>query len=289
MLSNTNQTDTTIEVIAPENIAFIYRVAGPFRRFPAYLLDVLFRGAALLGLAMLLSIFSVAVGSLATAIWILVLFLTSWFYGGLFEAYWNGQTPGKRIMGMRVLSTNGRPINGYQAILRNLLRTVDIYFAGIGVVVMACNGRLQRLGDLACGTMVVIEERPWLSGIAKLDDPRVYQLASYLPSDLKVSRSMALALAHYAERRRFFSAPRRREVAAHVARPLLKRYGLPADTSFDLLLCTMYYRLFIADRGKDEMHAARAGATGGRFSPRPWSRPNATGQGINLSGQQQLR
>lgn len=284
MFSNTKQTDTTIQVVAPENIAFTYRVAGPFRRFPAYLLDLVFRGAALLGLGILLSMFSVAVGSLAMAIWVVVLFLTSWFYGGLFEAYWNGQTPGKRIMGMRVLSTNGRPIDGYQAILRNLLRTVDVYFAGIGVVVMACNGRLQRLGDLACGTMVVIEERPWLSGIANLDDPRVYQLASYLPSDLKVSRGMALTLAHYAERRRYFSAPRRREVAAHVARPLLKQYGLPADTSFDLLLCTMYYRLFIADRGQDEVHAARAGAAGGRFSERSWRPANATGQDVPLAG-----
>lgn len=73
---------------------------------------------------------------------------------------------------------------------------------------------------------------------------------------------MALALAHYADRRRFFSPPRRREVAGHVARPLLKQYGLPADTSYDLLLCTMYYRLFIADRGKDEIHAARAARAG---------------------------
>ena len=56
-------------------------------------------------------------------------FLVSWFYGGFFEAYWNGQTPGKRIMGLRVLSTNGRPINGYQAVLRNLLR-VGRHFTG---------------------------------------------------------------------------------------------------------------------------------------------------------------
>ena len=125
---------------------------------------------------------------------------------------------------------------------------------------MACNRRFQRVGDLVCRTMVVIEERPWLVGVAKIDDARAFQLASYLPSDLQVSRSMALALAHYAERRRFFSPPRRREVAAHLAEPLLRQYGLPSNTSYDLLLCTMYYRLFIADRGDDETHAARAQA-----------------------------
>lgn len=270
MQSNPKQTDTTIEVVAPENIAFTYRVAGPFRRFPAYLLDGLIRVTILFVLAMFLLLCSVAIGRMGMAIWIVVLFLLSWFYGGFFEAFWNGQTPGKRIMGLRVLSANGRPINGYQAVMRNLLRVVDIYFTGIGVLVMACNRRFQRLGDLACGTMVVVEERPWLEGVAKIDDPRAYQLASYLPSDLQVSRSLALALAHYAERRRFFPGARRREVAGHLAKPLLEQYGLPADTSYDLLLCTMYYRLFIADRGADEANAARAGVAFGLHHPNPW-------------------
>jgi uncharacterized RDD family membrane protein YckC len=258
MSTKPQQIDTSIEVIAPENIAFTYRVAGPFRRFPAYLLDFLFRGIFMLGLAVVLSFFSIAIGSLGIAVWTLIFFLVSWFYGGAFETFWNGQTPGKHILGLRVLSTNGSPINGYQAILRNWLRLVDTLFFGIGFVAMACNRRFQRLGDLVCDTMVVIEERPWLIGVAAIDDPRAYELASYLPSDLQASRSMALALAHYAERRRFFSPARRREVAAHLAEPLLKQYGLPPNTSYDLLLCTMYYRLFIADRSEDEKHAARA-------------------------------
>lgn len=263
MSANPKPIDTTIEVIAPENIAFSYRVAGPFRRFPAYLLDLLFRFLALFALLMVFSLASVAIGGLGIALWMILAFFVNWFYGGLFEAYWNGQTPGKHIMGLRVLSTSGRPINGYQAVLRNLIRAVDIYGLFIGVLFMACNRRYQRIGDLVCGTLVVIEERPWLGGLARIDDPRAYQLASYLPSDLHVSRSMALALAHYAERRRFFSPPRRREVAAHVAGPLLKQYGLPANTSYDLLLCTMYYRLFIADRADDEAHAAQAEAAFG--------------------------
>jgi hypothetical protein len=36
-------------------------------------------------------------------------------------------------------------------------------------------------------------------------------------------------------------------VASHLAQPLLERFGLPADTSYDLLLCALYYRTFIAD------------------------------------------
>jgi uncharacterized RDD family membrane protein YckC len=264
MSQYSGQIDNTIEVIAPENIAFTYRGAGPFRRFPAFVIDLFVRLAVLFLLFLISTFLSMAVGGLGIAVWLVLFFLLSWFYGGFFEAYWNGQTPGKSLMGLRVLSTSGRPINGFQAILRNLMREADTYLLGVGLLVMACNRRFQRLGDLVCGTMVVIEEQPWLAGVAPIDDPRVYQLASYLPSDLQVRRSMALALAHYAERRRFFSGERRREVAAHLAEPLLRQYGLPSNTSYDLLLCTMYYRLFIADRAEDEVHAARAGAAAGR-------------------------
>ncbi len=267
MASKTAQIDTTIEIITPENIAFTYRLAGPFRRLPAYVMDWLIRAALLFVVAIVALMSSIAIGALGFAVWLFLYFVLSWFYGGLFEAFWNGQTPGKRVMGLRVLSTSGRPINGYQAIMRNLLRSVDVsVFLPLALTVMACNSRFQRFGDLISGTMVVVEEQPWLGGVAKIEDPRAYQLASYLPADLRVSRSMARALAHYAERRRYFSAPRRREVAAHVAEPLLRQYHLPANTSCDLLLCAMYYRSFIADRGADETHAAEAEAALGGTS-----------------------
>jgi uncharacterized RDD family membrane protein YckC len=277
MSSASSPIDTTVDIVTPENIAFHYRVAGPFRRFPAYLIDVCIRIAILFGLAIVASLLSLGLGAASLAVWILAEFTLSWFYGGLFETYWNGQTPGKRILGIRVLTAQGRPVNGYQAVLRNIMRAVDMgplisaeLFGGpavpliptyaLGLVVMATNRRFQRLGDVVCRTMVVVEDRPWHSGVAKIEDPRAFELASHLPADLQVSRSMARALAHYAERRKYFSPPRRREVAKHLAQPLLRQFGLPDNTSYDLLLCAMYYRLFIADRGADESHAAQARA-----------------------------
>jgi hypothetical protein len=151
-------------------------------------------------------------------------------------------------------------------VLRNILRTADIVL-GVGMVVMAMNRRYQRLGDLVCGTIVVVEDRQWLTGVAKLDDPRAIQLAAYLPPNFVVSKPLARALATYVERRRFFSAPRRREVAKHLAEPLLERFGLPADTSYDLLLCALYYRTFIADRSQDERLLAEAQAAMAQQNP----------------------
>jgi hypothetical protein len=66
-----------------------------------------------------------------------------------------------------------------------------------------------------------------------------------------VSRSLARTLSAYVDRRRFFTPPRRREIAKHLGEPLLRRLGLPADTSHDLLLCALYYRTFIADRADE--------------------------------------
>jgi hypothetical protein len=203
-----------------------------------------------------------------------------WFYFGGQEALFNGRTLGKWILGLRVITIDGQPINALQAIMRSLLRLPDFFVPVVDLVTMALNDRFQRLGDIVCGTVVVFEDRSWLFGVAKLDDPRAVQLAAYLPPDFEVSKSLAKALATYVERRRFFSPPRRREVARHLAEPLLKRFGLPPDTSYDLLLCALYYRAFIADRSEDEQHVAAIQANNNPFVVAAPTQPTAYGYGV---------
>jgi uncharacterized RDD family membrane protein YckC len=253
--------DSVIRVVTPENIAFEYRVAGPFRRLPALMLDTAIKFGILIALSIVFSMtFGMVSSGMAEALLIVSWFVIDWFYGGIFEALMNGRTPGKAALGLRVLKIDGQPIDAHQAILRNILRTADLFLGGVGVAVMMSNDKYQRLGDIVCGTMVVVEQRQWLLGVAKLDDPRAIQLAAYLPPNFVVPRSMAKALSTYVERRKFFSLPRRREVARHLAEPLLERFGLPPDTSYDLLLCALYYRTFIADRKEDERRLAEANA-----------------------------
>lgn len=332
-----HQLDATIEVVTPENIAFHYRVAGPFARLSALLMDyalrtTLFGGLVVLAFLLLLLIAALIpplrsliddLASFTTTIMLVGWFVLDWFYGGLLETYWNGQTLGKRMFGLRVLTTRGEPINGLQAVLRNVLRYVDLFpllsleiFRGlftssdtgeeqipsayiiptlmVGLIAMMLSPRYQRIGDLVCGTMVVIDERQWLTGIIKLEDPRAAQLASFLPADFVVSPTLARALAMYVDRRRFFSAARRREIAKHLAEPLLKRFGLPSDTSYDLLLCALYYRGFVADLGgtgaaslgEDPFRSKALGASGAppvgatapQYSP-TWSTRTSTPTG----------
>jgi uncharacterized RDD family membrane protein YckC len=244
--------DTTLLVVTPENIAFEYQLAGPFRRLPALIIDLMVLGAlqAVLTLATALAIGWFSGG--AAAFLILVMsFSLQWGYGIVLETFFNGQTLGKYLTGLRVLSLDGRPIDGMQATIRNVLRAADLWLPLAGLVTMAATARFQRLGDLVAGTMVVVEDRQPLRGVATLEDPRVAQLAACLPPSFVVGRKFAQALADYVDRRCHVSPARRREIARHVAQPLVERFGLPRDTSYDLLLCALYYRTFVGERAVD--------------------------------------
>ncbi len=253
MLTDEGQFDTTIEIVTPENIAFRYQLAGPFRRLPAYLIDLTLRaflaalGALVLGMVSGLVGFSLVGMGMSLVLW----FLLAWFYGGLFETFYNGQTPGKRMMRLRVLSVDGQPINALQAVLRNVLRSVDaqpVMFYQLGLLTAAMNDRFQRLGDLACGTMVVVEQQAWFQDVLRTGEPEVGRMAERIPAGFRVSRTMGRALAAYVQRRRAFAWPRRLEIARHLGEPLRREFSLPANTNLDLLLCGLYHRTFIAER-----------------------------------------
>lgn len=293
MRNHSEQIDSVIDIVTPENIAFQYEVAGPFRRLPAYLIDFGLRAMVVVALFIIFMFVGFADGMLVPVL-ILTVFVLEWFYGGLFETFWNGQTPGKRLLGLRVLQVDGQPIDGMQAVIRNILRFADLMpllppdaigfsmpTGILGLVTSLLNRRYQRLGDLVCGTMVVVERSEWLLRPAKVDDPRAAQLAEYLPANFVVDRSLARALATYVERRKFFSTARRREIARHLGEPLLELFNLPRDTSHDLLLCALYYQTFVFEQRDD------ASGTEAPFGPpvvpgtvsgtaaEPWKSPQA--------------
>ena len=252
MTESNGQLDTHIEIITPENIAFHYRVAGPFRRLPAFLIDLVIRLLLAAGGLIATSIFFGAAGlnELGFGLTLLLWFFLAWFYGGLFETFWNGQTPGKRLMNIRVVSIEGQPITPLQAILRNILREVDaqpFWLYQVGLLAAMSNPRFQRLGDLACGTMVIVEERRYLQEVIRTGEPEAMRVASLIPPSFQPSRSLGRALAAYVQRRRLFPWGRRMEIARHLGEPLRLKFQLPVNTDLDLLLCGLYHRTFIAD------------------------------------------
>ncbi len=160
--------DDYLSIATPENVAFGYAVAGIGSRFLAAVVDTVIIlvlqaivNFTLLMLALALfrsrlnmdsPLFGWVIGAFG-----LVAFAFFWGYYIFFEMLWNGQSPGKRWTGLRVIRTDGTPITLTESIVRNLIRLVDFLpaYYGVGVVTMFINGQSRRLGDLAAGTLVV--------------------------------------------------------------------------------------------------------------------------------------
>jgi uncharacterized RDD family membrane protein YckC len=166
-----------LSIDTPELVSIEMPLAGIGSRFIALLVDYLIWGAGFTVLVLLLSLilpsilaFSRVSGQWALALVIFFLFLVNWGYFTLFEAFWNGCTPGKRVAHIRVIQRSGRAIGLFESMARNLVRYVDQLpgFYAVGVITMFVTRQHQRLGDLAAGTLVVRDrEQPspmWETG-----------------------------------------------------------------------------------------------------------------------------
>ncbi len=174
--------ETRHHVETPESVAFAYTVVGIGNRSLAALLDAAILAVLNVLLVILMAgLFSYLEGPLDTlrrtewmqdqadlvaglilALVIFLYFLLNMGYFILFEILWNGQTPGKRWAGIRVIRQGGRPVDFLSVAVRNLVRVVDFFPFGylVGLVVMLVDSQARRLGDLAAGTLVVKDQAP---------------------------------------------------------------------------------------------------------------------------------
>jgi uncharacterized RDD family membrane protein YckC len=117
------------------------------------------------------------------AVLIVVLFLIFAGYFIVFEWLWNGQTPGKRLLKLRVIRDDGRPLTLWEAIARNLLRIGDavpgfiVPIYSVGLIVIFLSGRDQRLGDIFAGTVVIRERTDEAPTFAETFQSRVTDVA----------------------------------------------------------------------------------------------------------------
>jgi uncharacterized RDD family membrane protein YckC len=150
------------------------------------------------------------------------------FYKLLFEAFWNGQTIGKRVLGIRVVQLSGLPAGFLQVVVRNLMRVVDYLPANylVGAVVVLASRHHQRLGDMVAGTVVVRERRapapqlpPAISVAPEYDVTRLQEHVLRLTEpDLAAARS-------FWQRRSQLEPKSRSRVATAVAEGLARRMG----------------------------------------------------------------
>lgn len=158
------QSDEFLRIDTPENVAFDYEVVGIGTRFMAGLIDSLLIALALMVVNLASFLLTVnwlnLAGSWVAALAGLFSFAISWGYYLFFESYWNGQTPGKRRLHIRVVRRDGAPITLIESLVRNLVRIVDFlpFGYGVGIITMFVHPHSCRLGDLAAGTLVVREQ-----------------------------------------------------------------------------------------------------------------------------------
>lgn len=195
-----------LNIETPEQVELRFPVAGIGSRFLAVLTDMIIQGVAVMVLFVLFAVVisagaygrratvpgTAAMSPDAAAKWfiagvILFFFLLYWGYFSLFEGLWQGQTPGKKLLKIRVIKDSGRQITLFEALARNLLRLVDSQpFYLIGVVTMLCNRQQKRLGDFVAGTMVVherVEEQPSLH-----HNSRTFTASFYMPASVEVQQ-----------------------------------------------------------------------------------------------------
>ena len=261
--------DTLVEIETPEHIVFRHRVAGPARRLAAHLLDLIICYGAVVAIALVI-IFATAGGGGAKSddpddmgsglkaglgLVLVVLFIAQWGYFFAFEA-WSGRTPGKRALGLRVLTVQGRPIGVSAAALRNLVRAADALPVGylLGVLVMTMSDRFQRLGDLVAGTLVVVERaglrvaRPLV-----LSPPMRPQEAALLPEVVTLDADERAALELFLRRRETLGLAREHELARMIVEPLARRFQVhapPGAVEPPRLLALLYHRALEGGRGE---------------------------------------
>jgi uncharacterized RDD family membrane protein YckC len=173
-----------LNIDTPEQVDLRFSIAGIGSRFLGILVDSIIQAVAELLLILFFVLFisasaqakisglSGTAGKWLIAGVVLFHFLLFWGYFALFEAYWNGQTPGKRLVKIRVIKDSGRQITFFEALARNLLRVIDLLpnFYLVGIISMLCNRQQKRLGDFVAGTIVVHEaptEQPASTGYSR--------------------------------------------------------------------------------------------------------------------------
>ncbi len=229
--------EQTLDIETPERVRIRYELAGIGSRFAAGTIDFCLLFVVLFAL-FLVAVFANLFGIATTddGQFILLAFMGAglavvWAYYLLCELTMGGQTPGKRLMKLRVVSEQGGPAPASALFVRNVLRVVDCIPLGLvhvlGGVVMFASSRSKRLGDMVAGTVVVQEREIALN----LD--RLPGAPSADPG--RLSSEERTLVRRFLDRRNELRPIHRVEVAARLAAPLRERLELPAGDDEELL------------------------------------------------------
>jgi uncharacterized RDD family membrane protein YckC len=251
-----------VSVVTPEHVQLRFQTAGLGSRAAAQLIDgcILF----LVNLTIILFFSIVAfdefeegpIGSdpvmeVGQAIFLILLFVINFGYSLFLEAFWSGQTVGKRMLKLRVIRDNGQPITFLSAVLRNLFRVIDVlpsaYF--LGSLVVFFHPKDKRIGDMVAGTIVVSE-----AGTGAISSRKERKgIDQYAPLELTESQKQAITredwqlLSSYISRLPSLTNERKRELGEQIAKRFADKlnWSDPAQVQGDpiVFLQRLYHQL----------------------------------------------
>lgn len=262
-----DQLTQTVDIETPELVVVSYTIAGFGSRIYAGLIDLLICFATFV--AAVIAIVALGPssarddtgmsGAWAIAITVIFQFIILWGYYLLFEGLMDGQTPGKRMLGLRAVRDGGYSVGFSASAVRNLMRIVDsqpVFTYAIGITSIGVTKSGKRLGDIVAGTLVVREtmvRQPVRPPSRSRREPSGPATATALLDDTELQ-----LLARWADRRAELDPERRRELTNQVANRL--RRALPADGAASE--SAQLLELLDRERQVRERGGAARGATG---------------------------
>jgi uncharacterized RDD family membrane protein YckC len=230
----------TITIRTPEQIELCHDLAGAGSRFFALVIDTVLQSGAFLCIWLTLmlvdSLLNHRISGLMNGVAQSSLSLSTLILGALggfimigyylfFEALWNGQTPGKKMAGLRVIKENGSAINIFDSAVRNFMRTVDFIPYGYlaGALTMMLNRKRKRIGDWIAGTIVIkvpADLPPVFLTETEIEPPSA-------PVDISsLSKDEYHLVRNYIIRRGELSGTTRRELSERLVALMMKRLSL---------------------------------------------------------------
>ncbi|CCQ52735.1 RDD family protein [Crocosphaera watsonii] len=246
------------KIETPESVELEFTLAGIGNSVYAFVIDMIVLGLIITILLIIAAFFLFNIPIISSlfgieeeqvSLWILaiqffIIFATYVGYFVLFETLWQGETPGKRFVKIRVIQDNGRPITLQQATLRALFRPVDdLFFLGLLFVILG--KREKRIGDWVAGTLI-IQEAKGKKGTDLTVSQEAENLTKYLQNNTDLSRLLPedfATLRRYLQRRDEMFTEARMELARKLAYQVKDIIGLqeiPEGTTSNLFLEAVY-------------------------------------------------
>jgi len=244
--------ERNVSVRTPESIAFYYELAGLGSRFLAVAIDLLLQSLAAIAVFLLmtwaqpgttalaksLGLHEQTINAIEIGIVIFVIFIIYLGYFVAFETAWNGRTPGKRAIGIRVVRDGGYPITFMDAVIRNLIRVGEAALGYLPSMISAIvSPQNKRLGDLAAGTIVVRDRAFEVTDPAKWaasDAPE----AETLPGLESITDDEFALAERYVSRSHMLDPQAAQAAASRIASAIRPKVGPAADdlSDHDLLV-----------------------------------------------------